>query len=328
MERNSVDIATAVEQLQLTGDVRDAIAKLISLVDGDRAISKAAACGHRAIPALRAILWARELGGLFETRCRAVDALVLLGAYDVLIDYLAAPPCRTDPGERIAQDAVTNAAARAVVASDDVRVVPLLLRLAQQRPLAGVIEALGRLKREEALPYFVDALAEDFARPAAEAAIRALGSKTRPALLDAAVRRRPSAAAESPSSRRRRLSALKLLAELGPPDPVTWPPLRDLIREDDPAIAALACRLCLASGDEPSVHRAVERLVELLGSAEWPLSEDIEECLVERFEKARDFVTPRVEQGLPEGSYYDPGARISRSLARVVARAAAKKPER
>jgi hypothetical protein len=70
--------------------LRAAIDKLRSLHDGDRGVIEIAACGRRAIPALRALLFEREPSGLYQPRCQAVKALAALEAYDVLIEYLKA----------------------------------------------------------------------------------------------------------------------------------------------------------------------------------------------------------------------------------------------
>jgi hypothetical protein len=93
--------------------LRAAIDKLRSLHDGDRGVIEIAACGRRAIPALRALLFERGPSGLYEPRCLAVKALGALEAYDVLIEYLNAPRAIVDPIERVGEDAVLNAAARA-----------------------------------------------------------------------------------------------------------------------------------------------------------------------------------------------------------------------
>ena len=71
-------------------DVQHAIDRLKSLHEGDLGILEVIACGTRAIPALRALLFARGGSGLYQTRCRAVAALAALGAYDVLKDFLSA----------------------------------------------------------------------------------------------------------------------------------------------------------------------------------------------------------------------------------------------
>ena len=177
--------------------LRAAIDKLRSLHDGDRGVIEIAACGRRAIPALRALLFEREPSGLYQPRCQAVKALAALEAYDVLIEYLNAPRAIADPVERVGEDAVINAAARALTGLHEARIFELLMSLAETRLLPGVIGALGRFGKVEAIPYLVEALTEDESRPAAEAALGNLGSPARQALLVAATQPSPPAGRES-----------------------------------------------------------------------------------------------------------------------------------
>jgi hypothetical protein len=50
-----------------------------------RAVAELVALGTSAIPPLREPLFEREPSGLFQVRCRAVEALAALDAYDVLL---------------------------------------------------------------------------------------------------------------------------------------------------------------------------------------------------------------------------------------------------
>jgi hypothetical protein len=200
---------------QTPHDVDQAIKKLRSFHDGDLGVIDVIACGTRTIPALRALLFEREPSGLFQTRCRAVDALAALDARDVLLEFLSAPHEAIDPVERLGDDAVVNAAARAVARYREEQVFQLLLTLARYRPLPGVIAALGKFDRPESIPCLIDALLEDECRPAAEAALDRLGPSARLALLQAATPPAPSLESDSASNMRRRRSALGLLAKIG-----------------------------------------------------------------------------------------------------------------
>jgi hypothetical protein len=103
----------------------------------------------------RALLFEREPSGLFQVRCLAARALARLEAYDVLIEFVEAPRDATDPVERLGEDAGINAAARAVATVREPRVFDLLIRLAETRPLPGVIGALRAFSRIEATPYLI-----------------------------------------------------------------------------------------------------------------------------------------------------------------------------
>ena len=139
-----------------------------------------------------------------------MEVLAALKAYDKLRDFLQTPRDVTDPVEQTGEEAVINAAARAVGDLGDRRDLPLLLALLKREHLAGVIEAVGRFRPPEALPYFIEALADDFSRPPAEGAVRKLGLAAQDALFRCAVRRDPSSGREVDLSKQQRRSALRL----------------------------------------------------------------------------------------------------------------------
>lgn len=323
MSRACDNTELPIADFPLAEDVRRAIGKLTSLHDGDMGVIETVACGKRAVPALRSVLFNREPSGLYETRRRAVEALARLHAHDVLIDYLRTPRDITDPIEQTGEEAVINAVARALAESRDAGVVPPLLELSERQPLAGVVEALGKLRYIKALPYFIRALAEDFTRPAAEAAIRKFGPQARDVLLETAIRRVPSDEQESVSSKRRRRSALELYAELGPSPAEACRFLYQLMRDEEPVIAALACQICLASAHEPAKLVPVLRLIDLLGSANWLLSAEIEDCLVRHFDTARAIIADVLQVSETETDFGSPRARTARALRRITTRAAA-----
>jgi hypothetical protein len=114
---------------RLTYRLEQAVARLKSLHDGDAGVVDVIACGKDAIPAVRLILFERERSGLFQTRCRAVEVLAALGAYDILLEYLSADHRRGDAVEQLGNDAVINAAALACAKTREERVFHLLMRL-------------------------------------------------------------------------------------------------------------------------------------------------------------------------------------------------------
>jgi HEAT repeat protein len=203
------------------------LARLKSLHDGDAGLLDVTRFGARAIPALRMLLFEREPSGLYQARCRAVEALAALGAHETLVDFLATSREIADPVERVGEDAVINAAGRA--AAHDLcklrvggekailkeRALQALLTIARHRPLAGVIGALGAFGRRETIPLIVAALQEDECRLTAERVLRQFGLSARPVLLKATTRS-SSSEQESESSIRARTSALALLSEMTP----------------------------------------------------------------------------------------------------------------
>jgi HEAT repeat protein len=254
-------------------DLQCAIERLKSLHDGDLAITDVVAYGKDAIRPLREMLFRREPSGLFDVRCRAVDALATIGAYDVLIDFLSTPHPVSDPVESVGEDAVVNAAALRFVNRRDERVFPILLQLAERPCLTGVIAALGAFGRTEAIPRLVNALAEDASRRTAEAALRTFGAEARQALLDGVV-----LSSSSETDIRRLTSVLGVLAEIGAP-PDAWPTLSSLIDHPNPRIAVSACRACLAAAPPIYWDVARRRLLDQLSTADWMLRSDIENLL-------------------------------------------------
>jgi hypothetical protein len=76
-----------------------------------------------------------------QVRYRAVEALGLLGVFGVLEGFLRKPQAG-DPVERLGDDAVISAAARAIARRKDENTFVLLCELAMRHPLKGVITAL------------------------------------------------------------------------------------------------------------------------------------------------------------------------------------------
>jgi HEAT repeat protein len=268
-------MSTVNDQINL----ENALNKLKSLRESEIGIGivQVIAYGPLAIPALRALLLERESSGLFQVRCRAIDALSAFKAYDVLIEFLNDERAAPDPVERLGDDAVINYAAWAVARSRGENVFALLLRLAKRSCLSGVIGALGTFGRIEAVPALIAALEEDGSRGVAQYMLRRMGQAAYAELLATATHRLPSPDRESVSSLRRRRSSLMLLIDLGL-SPGSWPQIRNSMFDDDAAIAVLASKLCLlyAPGER---QEAIGRLMSLLPSADWLLRAEIERCL-------------------------------------------------
>jgi hypothetical protein len=309
---------TMAETKLAADDVQPAIEKLKSLRDGDIGVVEAVACGQHAIPALHALLFEREPSGIYQPRCWAARALSILGAYDILFEFLSTPHEARDPVERAGDDAVINAAARQLSVVREERVFQLLLGLARRRNWPGVIAALAAFHRKEAIPYLVGALAEDDCRLLAEPALVSFGRAALPALLRCATLRSPSASVGSETSIRKRRSALSLLMEIGVPRDL-WPSLRDLVLDREPRIAVLACEFCFSVAPEAEWSDATHRLIGLLEHADWRLESDVEECLVRHYRKVSHVVAAMLRE--KAGAREEPAPPRSREvLLRVRAR--------
>jgi hypothetical protein len=307
-------------------DIHRAINKINSLRDGDIGVIEAVSCGRRAIPALRSLLFAREPSGIYQPRCWAAHALSMLGAFDVLFEFLQAPHGASDPVERAGDEAVINAVARYLSTLREEPVFQLLLDLTRHKYYSGVIAALATFQREEAIPYLVRALGEDDCRLLAEPALVNFGTAALPALLGATRLRVPPSGKESETSIRKRQSALRLVLEIGVPLKA-WSYLRGLVLDPEPRIAVLASELCLMIAPEEEWPRAVRRLVRLLAGADWRLESDIEDCLIRRYSAAKLTIAKSLRQaaGL-DVAQISPAARTV--LLRVRDRAAKNKPRR
>jgi HEAT repeat protein len=217
---------------------------MTSLRGGDAAVAEIVASGCLMIPPLRAILFSRDPTGLFEIRCRAVDALAKLGAFPVLFEYLETWPRAVDPVERLGDDAVLGAAAIALANSGTKKAFVLLLDLARSgRLLRGVVWGLGRYSHRQAIPMLLSALREDECRLVAEDALGRFGGTAHPALLKLA--KTPSEG--NPSSSRQRCSALRVLARN--PTPRVRSATKMLAKDADPNVAALARELSAQLAD-------------------------------------------------------------------------------
>jgi hypothetical protein len=246
--------------------LRKAMAKLTLLESGEAGLIDVLALGPAARAPLRSLLFVRDSSGIYQSRCRAAKALGLLGASDILREFLGARQEIADPVERAGEDAVINAAARALAGARDPVDFELLFDLLNWRILSGVIESAAAFERPEAIPLFIEALAEDDCRPAAEAALRRLGRSAEPALIQCAVAAPPDFESETRHSQRR--SALRLLVEIGV-SPGAWDIVRHLMNDPDFRIATLACKLGLICDQAANKRHSVERLVRLLEDADW-----------------------------------------------------------
>jgi hypothetical protein len=308
-EENKRESGTSVPALP------GALTKLMSLHDGDQGVLDTVAHGPAALPALRRLLLRREPSGLYQPRCRVVEAIALLGGHGILIDFLRCAREVADPVEAAGEEAVMNAAARALSEVWDEQVFQLLLSLAESRRLPGPIEVLGAWKRPEALSCLVEALADDLARPVAEEAIRGFRALAIPSLLHAAGEPARIAGAETESSRRRRRAALNLLLDLSAP--VAADLRTELIRDDDAGLSVLGCRFALACGAEGERYIAASRLIDWLERAPQFLRGDIKDCLMAHADIAGPIAEQRLAATPPPADEWSPAADTHRTLTRV-----------
>ncbi len=272
-------------------EIEALVQSLNSLHEGELGVDMLVACGERAVPLLRRFLIDGKPSGIFVPRQRAVRALTELGAKDVLLDYLRLDRTIPDPVAAQGEEAVKNTAARALSAWPTEEVYQVLRGSLRHHRLVGALETLGEFRRPEAVPELVAALEDDFCRSSAEEALRKLDEAPHSALINAARSPEPSGTRETPSSRSRRRSVLRLLESLQllADD---WTRIAALLYDRDPEIAARAGAIALRVGDLPNKHLAVKRLIELLTTSNWLLQGEIQEWL----EKCLDIALPSIRE--------------------------------
>jgi len=276
-----------------TGTAATEIVRLVDhlncLEEGDKTVAKLILRGPAAIEPLKDFLFLGKPSVIYQPRRWAIEALEGIGAKEALAEYLKWKKYLPDPAVRLAEEAVENAAAKALGAWGTDDVFQALLEGVTPQPRIGLVEALGEFKRAEPIPYFIHALEDDVCRSAAAEALRKLGSVAVPHLLEAAVTRIPSPEEETPSSVLRRVSALKLLGEIE----LTldsWPLLRPLLSESPSDVVIAAADIASKLGNPEDKTLAVRRLLEILPSAEWSAREEIETCLVRLYPAAKDIL--------------------------------------
>ncbi len=299
-------------------EIQRLIGALESLVDGDLAVELLAACGPPAIPYLREFLLHGRVRSIPQPRMRAVEALARLGAKAVLLEYLTAERTIQDPQIRLSEEAVENTAARKLSAWRDEEVFETLRGVCRRHLLPGAVESLAKYARPEAMPCFDRALADDFCRVAAEEGFRKLGLRARPALVFSAITPLPDGEQETPSSLRRRRSALALVAEIGI-DQENWLELRVLLSDPDPD-PEIAVRMAqFAGGAEIHEERrvAAARLISALPQLPWYLWEDAERALRALAAESASLITGEIARRSSAPAARRAGDEILRMLLRI-----------
>ena len=240
----------------------------LRLLHDEGALLHAVSFGADAVEPLRVFLNEREPSGIYQPRCRAATALGMIGAYDVLLDFLLSPHAMDNEIERAGEDAVINASAHELGKACYPPAYAALKRIAGERPcLMGAVEGLGCYRRADSIPVLVNALIEDGSRAVAEAELLAFGKPAITALVQAATAHPPEGELEYSRSARKRRSALKVLGGIGVGEE-EWALLRELMADRDKWISALACGLALRAGSAADQEEGYERLEALRRTAD------------------------------------------------------------
>jgi hypothetical protein len=278
-------------------DIEALVQSLNSLHEGELGVDIVVACGERAIEPLRIFLLQGKPSGIFLPRQRAVRALAQLGATGVLLDYLVRDERISDPVAAHGEEAVKNAAARALGAWQTEEVYQALRRTLMRKRLVGVIDALGEFRRQESVPDLIGTLEDDFCRSSAEDALRKMGALAYRSLIDAATTPHPYGMRERPASQRRRRCVLRLLEYqwLSADD---WSQIRGLLCDEDLEISARASAIALMAAYERDKTVAVRTLIAALPRADWLLQGEIEAWLEKHLDVALPGLTQEINQRL------------------------------
>lgn len=290
------------EGLAHRGDLDPEAVRLVEclndLMSGEAVVTALVQLGPRAITPLRTFLLRTFLlenrpSTVYHPRRWAVAALGGLGAVDVLLEYLNNPRKIDDRQLRFAEEPVQNAAIRALAAQADQGIVQFFLEFFKRKMLPSLAEVFGQLQCTAALPFLDRALEDDVCRPEAEEAFRKIGIPARSHLVISATTPQPSIDAETPSSLRRRRSALSLLVDIGI-GPEDWEELKQLVMDEDPESFIHLCVLAADAGIQDSRQDLVRRLIGAFPAAPWYLHESVEHCLTAWFEIAEPMIKEEV----------------------------------
>jgi HEAT repeat protein len=289
------------------------VQRLTSPQEGERAVVQLTACGRSATGALKRFLLEGKPSSDYQPRRRAVEALAGIGAKETLIEFLKLQKDIPDPAVRLSEELVENAAAKALAIWRTHDVVQALLEYALPHPRPGLVEALAEFDQVEAIPYFITSLEDDACRLAAEQALRRIGGRSAVALLAAAL---TFAEEESSASLKRRIRALDLLSEIGPP-PAFWPLLRPLMDDSHADVVIAACNLAGRIGRFEDKRAATLRLLAILRFADWFAQGNIENTLVRLYADGIEVLEQEIHRRSSQPPEEREGDRVLRTLLRV-----------
>lgn len=241
---NSIIPVAAISSAQ----IESLIQALESLTGGELAVDLLVASGQRAITPLGELLLHGKPRTIAIPRCRAARALGGLEAQAELLAYFDKVEPPSDPIVLFAEDTVRSTVAHELMRWRDDEVFATLLKAMTQRATLGLIEALGELRRSEAVPLLFEKLEDDLCSKAAFAALCRTPEQTRDYAVLAA-RGAEQTGLRGPGASRLRRGAAELFRKLGI-SRAAWQDISWLLDDQDPTVV-----LCVASA---GFHVALE----------------------------------------------------------------------
>ncbi|NOZ78626.1 MAG: hypothetical protein GXP48_05500, partial [Acidobacteria bacterium] len=260
-------------------EIRQSIARLRDLHDGERAFFDVVQAGPDAIPGLEAVV--REPPqSVFAHRCLAADALAAIGtpdAWSALLRALDDLVARDVPASlAIAEDAVVDRIAMHLARSNDPRASGALLAALAARPRGEVARALGQLHEERAIPMLIACLDDDLAREGAMEALALFGA---PAIGALVLKLEPSegtGAYEAPHITAAREAAATLLGVIAAPAAVEA--LAAALGDRERQVRRAAA-IALAESAPAQCNEAIPVLIEVLDDSSWLAAKPAVEAL-------------------------------------------------
>lgn len=233
-------------------------------------------CGTAAITPVAGTLRFGKSKSIPQPRCALVTVLAILGATDILLEYLADDRLTDDPTVRFAEDAVMNLAAQAIKLDFSARAYCVLLNIARKRALPGVLEALALYRRTESIPCFIRALEGDLSRSIAVECLRSFADRAKPFLLSELFRPDPRPPdRESASSLHRRRSCADVLSTVKL-NRAEYEALLDLLFENDVELVLNVGAILLFSRDTGHHGAAARRLKAIRSHADWHMKDELD----------------------------------------------------
>jgi len=257
--------------------IEQLVRHLDSLLDGDRAAAMLLAKGPAVVPSLSHYLLEGPPRTIALPRCRAVHTLGELGAYSVLISYFQDRQPPADPVVLFAEDAVRSAAAQELSRWPTEESFVTLLEATRTRATGGLVRALGRFQRAEAVPVLFNLLEDDLCREEAMEALRKIPDAARNygTLL---LRGQTELSVQSESSLRRLRATLHLLLEFALSG-ADWEDVQRWLQIEDAEVVIAVVSIGLKIGPEVQRKSMFEALLRIARSANWAQEDTIESLL-------------------------------------------------
>lgn len=231
---------------------------LDSLTGSDRAVDELVRHGQRAVPFLADYLLDGKLKSVAVSRCRAAHALGELGAYSTLASYFQKYEKPDDSVLAFAEDAVRSVAAQELLRWNSPAAFEVLLAATKQRATAGLVLALGELRRVESIPVLFEILEDDICREQATSSLLKMPDATREyAILT--IRGATTTDIKAVSSTRRKRATFQILKQIGIRS-ADWRDVSRFLWDEDPDVVIAAGQLGFVATEEHEWRRILMAL--------------------------------------------------------------------